>query len=49
MRLFRPTPDQLTALSDGRKKSALYRAGKKRHDENLASGKKKSPRKSRKK
>jgi hypothetical protein len=47
--MFQPTPDQLAALADGRKKSVLYRAGKKRHDENLASGKKKPPRKSRKK
>jgi hypothetical protein len=45
MRLFKPTGDQLTALANGRLKSPLYRAGKKRHDENLASGKRKPPRK----
>jgi hypothetical protein len=44
LRLFKPTSDQLKALAKGREKSALYRAGKKRHDENLRSGKgKKKP------
>jgi hypothetical protein len=45
MRLFKPTAAQLASLGAGRLKSPLYRAGKRRHDENLASGKKKPPRK----
>jgi hypothetical protein len=44
MRLFKPTAAQLAKLASGRLKSPLYRAGKKRHDENLASGKKRPPR-----
>jgi hypothetical protein len=45
MRLFKPTAAQLAKLASGRLKSALYRAGKRRHDENLAFGKKRPKKK----
>jgi hypothetical protein len=35
MRLFKPTPEQLAALAKGRQNSALYKEGKRLHDENL--------------